>query len=726
MRTLIWKELREHVRWLPLGLIVSAAVCYLAAPSRHTDALLAARLVTQLAIVTPLLAFTLGVVQAYRDLRPAGAAYLNHRSVTAHQIFMAKTIAGFAIYASAVVIPLLLLAAWIAIQGMYWVPMRPAQVIPALVFALASFALHPAAMLMLARDASWWGTRVFPIIPAAAALVPLCIFLTTGGMAGAGLGLMVAAFLIAWLTFVARQGWSTFAPDPPASLNNQSIHRRWLLSSNLIAAALCTVVAAVFTTLTTVEGWSRRLDYTTPPYNGLAVEPATGSVWLMTLHRQYDPQSGLSTVEEIGGDNIENGKTVNPLRSENLPTITQPFVYLYTTRDIYPFGDGFFSRFASLSDKPAQFAYDSRGYMLRYAYVPQIRWQAIIAADGVFPSGKLQGRPFTSNPLNSIQSAFSRFYESGYAPPLADANGVYLLSPSGTQIRKLIDQRVDAIASIDGDAGHAPRLVIRSNNQLLEYQLLDVSGSDEWFEQADPEDPVSRTRSKSLYDLEISAKLINTIEMPAELRSLDQVRIARSHDGWYFATTWSDTTLFHLTSQGHTEAISFQLKPGTSSPPNIDQVRVEPLIAGALPGTVYIAGAAIVAWESFNRSVTKPLAQVLAENPRLFTTGLVSFLLVTLFSLWLTRRVAQRRGLSRGQMRLWSWSVLLLGLAAPLAVVAIYCRVVREPCPQCQQLRRVDEDRCEHCGAQWEPPQAEGIEITDTHRFPLQAEGVPA
>src|SRR5690606_11953957 len=122
------------VRWLPLGLIVIAAVCYLAAPGRNSDPLLATRLVTQLAIVTPLLAFALGIVQAYRDLQPAGGAYLNHRSVTTHQIFMAKVVAGFALYVTAISVPLLLLAAWVAVQGMQWHPMRPAQVIPGLMF----------------------------------------------------------------------------------------------------------------------------------------------------------------------------------------------------------------------------------------------------------------------------------------------------------------------------------------------------------------------------------------------------------------------------------------------------------------------------------------------------------------------------------------------------------------------------------------------------------------
>ncbi len=726
MRTLIWKELREHVRWLPVGLIVIAAVCYLAAPGHHTDPLLATRLVTQLAIVTPLLAFALGIVQAYPDLQPAGNAYLNHRSVTPHQIFMAKVVAGFALYATAVVVPLLLLAAWIALQGMHWHPMRPAQVIPGMVFVLASFALHPAAMLMLARDASWWGTRVLPLVSAAAILLPLFIFLTTSGMTGSGLGLVVAAILIAWITFVARQGWHELSTDPPASQANRSLHQRWLLPAYLIAGALGVVFAVVIVVLATVESQSRPSAYEPQPSNGMAVDAASGKLWMLTFVQQYDPEANAYTSKTIGGDEVENGKTANPLRSENLPDSTRSFVFAYETSSMHAGGDGFFSNFASLSGSVSRYVYDERGYVIQYALYPRTHWQSTIAADGVYPPGKLTGQPFTGNPFNSMWGVFSLLYEAGYTPPFVDANGLYLLDPSSASIRQLIDRRIDALALIGGDAGHAPTLLIRSNHQLLEYQLIDGSGSDAWFQKADPQNPVPRTQARSLYDLPLTAKLVNTIDLPAELLSLSHFRIARSPIGWYIAPARSDSTVFHLTSQGQLETIAFQIQPETKSPPHEDRLRPEPMIAGALPGVVFIGGAAIDTWVSLTQPAAKPLAKVLAERPLLVATSLFSFTLVTLLSLWLTRRAAQRRGLSGGQMRVWSWSVLLLGLAAPLSVVALYRRTQREPCPQCQQPRRVDENHCEHCGVQWEPPQSEGIEIVDAHRLPQQAHGVPA
>jgi|GEM_PF-1557139 len=726
MRTLIWKELREHVRWLPLGLIVIAAVCYLAAPGRNSDPLLASRLVTQLAIVAPLLAFALGIVQAYRDLQPAGAAYLNHRSVTADQIFTAKVVVGFALYATAVSIPLLLLASWIELQGMQWLPMRPAQVLPAMVYALATFALHPAAMLMLAREASWWGTRILPLVPVTMALLPLAFFLRSGGMIGAGLCLIIAVLLAVWVYFAARYGWHGFWTNPPALRINRPLRRRWLLPAYFVSGCVCVVFAAFIVLLVNAESWYRSFTDKPQPSNILAVDSSTGTLWLMTTIQEYNPDVFGMESQVLGGDEVAVGKMVNPLRSENLPDSTQSFAYLYAPSGMHSNSDGFYTNFVSLSADQSGVAYDERGYIVRYTTYPQRRWQSTIAADGVYPPGVLAGRPFIGNPISTMWSGFLLLQEAGYVPPLVDANGLYLLDRSQSNIRQLIDRKVDAVALVESGEGHAPRLVICSDNQLLEYQLLDDLGSDTWFQKADPKNRLLNTRLQSLYDLPLSAKLITTIDLPMQLMTLSHFRIARSLSGWYLAPVNNNRAVFHLTSQGHLETIEFQIEPGTSSPPKNDRLKVEAVIAGVMPGVMVLVIAAIDIRISATQPGAHSLAESATEHPVMAATAGVSFVLITLLSLWLMRRAAQRRGLPRSQVRNWSWSVLLLGLAAPLSVVAIYRRVVREPCPQCQQPRRVDEDRCEHCGAQWEPPQAEGIEIIDAHRLPQQADGIPA
>lgn len=121
MRALLWKEARENTRWLPIGLIVVAAICWYVHPMKPANVeyfQLGKLLTIYLGIALPLLAFALGLIQSYRDLQPAARAYLDHREVKPSQIALSKLLIGFAIYASAVMVPISLLAIWIGYQGM--------------------------------------------------------------------------------------------------------------------------------------------------------------------------------------------------------------------------------------------------------------------------------------------------------------------------------------------------------------------------------------------------------------------------------------------------------------------------------------------------------------------------------------------------------------------------------------------------------------------------------
>jgi len=64
-------------------------------------------------------------------------------------------------------------------------------------------------------------------------------------------------------------------------------------------------------------------------------------------------------------------------------------------------------------------------------------------------------------------------------------------------------------------------------------------------------------------------------------------------------------------------------------------------------------------------------------------------------------RLLSLRGVSRRNIRLWVFGSLLLGVAAPLAIVAIYPKLIRERCKTCGKSRRVDLALCESCGASW-------------------------
>lgn len=712
MSTLIWKEFREHVRWLPIGLIAVAVIAWMAAPGPYDQQTLIARdLVNLLSIVLPLLTFGLGVVQSYRDVQPSAADYLNHRSVTASDVFLAKVAAGFAIYASAVVLPLLMMAAWIALQGLTWYPMRPAQVIPPLVFALAAFLMHPAAMLTMVRAASWWGTRLFPLVPAGAALVPFAFFLRSGGFAGAAYGGLAALLALVWLLAIARQVWRDLGSDPPAGRINDPLRRRWLLPSYLTVSALLIVLALCSGVMVAYESLTRSNVYSYQSYNQLVVNTESGDPWLVTYKPVISDERGGSLHALAAGDAIEDGKTVNPLQPIDDINHLHPLVTLTPlTGSQYTDNDGFISlsgyRFAH-----RVFSFDHRGYLLGYGGNP-LHWQRTVAADGVVPAGQFVGQRFTVDPTGYGWQVFRQLAQAGYLAPLIDARGIYLLEDEPLAIRKVLDRDIDSAALFQAGEDRTPRLIVRSGSELSEYRLLDASGSETWFEKPPP-GYIAAGTSRSLSALGISAELVRTVNLPPPLAATTILSVAPTDDGFVLTNPSQFRLVYKLSADGGFQRIRYDVAPGTTSPPAEDRVQLTHLLAASFPGIVWVAVATTIARTSASRGMEPAFLETVSQHPVQATAVVIAFVVVLLVALVLIVCVARTRDLRRGQAMAWALSTPLLGLAAPLAMLAVYRAVHREPCPQCERPRRVDQLTCPHCASEWEPPPDQGIEISD-------------
>ena len=73
--------------------------------------------------------------------------------------------------------------------------------------------------------------------------------------------------------------------------------------------------------------------------------------------------------------------------------------------------------------------------------------------------------------------------------------------------------------------------------------------------------------------------------------------------------------------------------------------------------------------------------------------------------------MARRYAFSRGRLLVWALCGLLFGWAGLALMLALQEWPACIPCPSCRRPRRVDRDRCEHCGAAHAPPAADGTEI---------------
>lgn len=85
----------------------------------------------------------------------------------------------------------------------------------------------------------------------------------------------------------------------------------------------------------------------------------------------------------------------------------------------------------------------------------------------------------------------------------------------------------------------------------------------------------------------------------------------------------------------------------------------------------------------------------------------VPAMLCVVFGWWLGRRHQFTAKAQTG----WGIFHLLFGLPGVLTFLAVQEWPAKESCPQCQKLRAVDREQCEHCGADFAPPTKTGTEI---------------
>ncbi len=108
------------------------------------------------------------------------------------------------------------------------------------------------------------------------------------------------------------------------------------------------------------------------------------------------------------------------------------------------------------------------------------------------------------------------------------------------------------------------------------------------------------------------------------------------------------------------------------------------------------------------------LAQAIAywtDDPKIWNPlCLVTAACCALVGLWLCARYSFAAPAWLG----WTIFILLCGLPGLLAFLSVQEWPAREPCPQCKKPRAVDREKCPHCGADFAPPEKNGIEIFET------------
>jgi ABC-type transport system involved in multi-copper enzyme maturation permease subunit len=180
MKSIIWKELRENLKWAALALLcLTLAEIYALYQYRnrfftfHGDSTLCnSDFLFVSAVGCALVGAALGAIQILPELRRDQWAALLHRPVPRSTIFFGKVVAGLLLYLPATLVPLLLSVIYVNIPGQFGVPFVPGMVLPAVSDLLLGIVIYFAALLVSLSQGPWYGKRAL----LALSVVPLIVF----------------------------------------------------------------------------------------------------------------------------------------------------------------------------------------------------------------------------------------------------------------------------------------------------------------------------------------------------------------------------------------------------------------------------------------------------------------------------------------------------------------------------------------------------------------------
>ncbi len=179
MKIMIWKELRENVRWAaPASFCLLLAEIYALSSGRERIGDLSTGLTLCSNSFLLVSAFgcaaidaALGALQILPELHRDQWASLLHRPVPRHVIFLGKVVAGLLLYGLAAGLPLLVSIIDVAWPGHFAAPFVPALAGPAASDLFLGVVFYFAALLLSLHPGRWFGARGAIALGAVAMLV---------------------------------------------------------------------------------------------------------------------------------------------------------------------------------------------------------------------------------------------------------------------------------------------------------------------------------------------------------------------------------------------------------------------------------------------------------------------------------------------------------------------------------------------------------------------------
>jgi hypothetical protein len=675
MKTIIWKEIREHARWVPLGIIAIVIVLVLQWRSSILIFDRGQTLIGLVGLIASGIAICLGALQSWSDHRPAARALLLHRGITANTVFWGKLLSGFLLYAVAVIMPLLAMAVFIVAVGIDHLAATPMALLPAGLISIAAFGFWPASMLAVQRDAWFVGSRLFPGLVVGMTILICGVFMTDILQE---LAIVMALVMLVVLVAIAR---SVFVNNSQVATGGGRAGLTVVVTTVLLTA-IFTVGSMLESYRLTIEGSSgRRVSH----FYAVELGPA-GRAWLTRRHNS--PTTYRLETDRIA--KMEPGRSVrDQLQSQDADWKPIPKIVTTDVSRYYDHTHAFGGRFIQIASNSIP---SDEGFVQRFWVYDFVEDKMLVYKLDGFRKYRLE----SIIPPNASVGSFGRYLGTGHYDQAGNfsfvtSTGVYQVPGVGSEIEliyswpktsELVSLKVVSTTSVSAgnsrfSAASASGCVVdialrfedrivllnstsAKNEAIREQTLGAFSGLDEVF--------------------------LTEVHLPNYVGEKDSIRIARDpiHAGTYlgvvngYVLDTGQVSWVRFDQDGQIkeqEQYADILTPDSNHLNGIELgLLIPPAVTGLGTGVASIAmavesGGVRQAWEQAPSSTIETLTIVILLG------GVQSVIGIPL-AIW----AARRRKLDRRTTRRWLWWAFFFGPCGSLAILAVYPRIATETC----------------------------------------------
>jgi len=682
MKAIIWKELRENVKWAALGggAIMLAMIYALHGQGqlgRAPQTILTEKFLMVTTFGFAVLAAALGFLQTFGESRRDHWAFLLHRPISRTRIFFGKVIAGLLLYIIATGGPLLLAATWASGPGQFAAPFDWGITQAGVADLLAGAVHYFAALLTALRQARWYVSKALSF---GVAIVVSLIVSHTPQLWHALLTIALTALILliaAWGSFNCSGVYTHQRRPAKAALG-------------LVTVAGIIIVGGVVVTFVV-----SLLQGTPPSYEHVQYNIARDG----TVVRMTYTHGGFKNITDLNGNPVEELSDLKILshqdarhlllqgQSISIAPISKDQNINWYQRSYRYYNHWFVNMEQSYRSEYWYFDLHSK-QLLGF----DARTRRLIACGGP------QGFVDSSQPLTK---SFGRWlnvdinnYQTGWL--FVDLKAAYVIDCTSRSVNKIFSADSDVtliggggrnIAQADPLQNRTPtviatdkRLVFRADKNQPWRQITHEPDTVEY-----PNVTIMTVPGKPQAFLRYSPNLQKILagKTADKLMELD-----------------GDNRIVHR----------YDLKRES---PDIKPDRVTMYFTGVAMPPVLLTVLIAIQWIADLAAGTPGLRTHNMVDKMMRWEWIIAMSLSMLICAGLNRHLAIRYRFEAGARRWWMlWGLLL----TPAGVVLMYCLPQLPPrvrCASCGQRRLVDRDNCEHCNAAFPDPPRDGTEIFD-------------